>query len=180
MKRLLALLAMVILPAMAWPHGGEDHSHDAAPAAPADIAPRAVAQSEDFELTVLKTGGRILLYLDRYADNAPVTGAEVTLESGTYKAVAKETEPGLYTLPGDATGMAFSKPAKYPLTLSVQAGDTADLLAASLDLTEPEVTVEHVHSWDEWAVWGGAASVLLVAVGFVLARRRKAMKGVPQ
>ncbi|HNQ03820.1 MAG TPA: hypothetical protein PKH69_04345 [Thiobacillaceae bacterium] len=176
MKRLFALLAMVILPAMAWPHGGEDHSHDAAPAAPADIAPRAVAQSEDFELTVLKTGGRILLYLDRYADNAPVTGAVIELESGTYKAVAKETEPGLYALPGDA----FAKPAKYPLTLSVQAGDTADLLAASLDLTEPEVTVEHVHSWDEWAVWGGAASVLLVAVGFVLARRRKAMKGVPQ
>lgn len=180
MKRLIALFGLAVVPlafvpSAAWPHGGEDHGDAPASTAPADIAPRAVAQSEDFELTAVRTGGRLMVYLDRYADNAPVAGAVVEVESGAFKAVAKEAEPGLYAVPGDA----FAKPARYPLTISIQAGDTADLLAATLDLAEPAVAVEHVHSWDEWAVWGGAASVLFVAVGFVLVRRYKAktMKG---
>lgn len=178
MKRAKTLFLSLIIALPAWAGGDASDGHTHGPSEPVpvqDIAPRAVAQSEDFELTAVRAGNELKLYLDRYVDNAPVTGALVEVESGAFKAVAKEIEPGLYAVPGDA----FAKPARYPLTISIQAGDTADLLAATLDLSEPAATVAHVHSWDEWAVWGGAAVVLLAGAGMALIRRRKTqtMKG---
>ena len=169
MKRFLALMAWICAPLVAWAHGGEDHGGAPTTTAPGDIAPRASARTEDFELLAVLAGGKLTLYLDRNADNAPVAGAAIEVESGAFKAVAKEVAPAVYALPGDA----FAKPGKYPLTISIQAGETADLLNATLDLAAPEPAIEHVHSWDEWAVWGGAGVVLLAGVGLVLLRRRR-------
>lgn len=169
MNKLIALIAALLLPLAAWGHGGEDHGDGAAAVVPGDIAPRAAAQSEDFELTAILAAGRLTLYLDRYADNAPVAGAAIEVESGAFKAVAKEVEPGVYALPGQA----FAKPGKYPLTFTIQAGDTADLLTAALDLAPPQAGVEHVHTWGEWAVWGGAGVLLLAGIGLVALRRHR-------
>lgn len=165
---------MIVIPLAAWGHGGEDHGDKdhgdaAAVATPGDIAPRASAQTEDFELLAVLAGGKLTLYLDRYADNEPVAGAAIEVESGAYKAVAREVEPGVYAVPGNA----FAKPGKYPLTFSIQAGETADLLAATLDRSAPPVGVEHVHTWDEWAIWGGAGALLLAGVGLAAIRRRQ-------
>jgi LPXTG-motif cell wall-anchored protein len=172
LKRHFALLAMCCVPLAVWAHGGEDHGDAVAPPTPGDTAPRASARTEDFELLAVLAGGRLTLYLDRNADNAPVAGALLEVESGAFKAVAKEVAPAVYALPADA----FAKPGKYPLTISVQAGETADLLTATLDLAAPEPAVEHVHTRDEWAVWGGAGIVLLAGIGLVVLRRRR-MKG---
>lgn len=175
MKRLITLLALAmfsltLLPLPAWSHGGEDHGDAPASASPADIAPRAVAQSEDFELVTVAMGGKLTLYLDRQDSNAPVAGAAIEVESGAFKAVAKEVEPGVYTLPG----AAFAKPGKYPLTFSVQAGETADLLTATLDLAAPPPAgVEHVHTRGEWTVWGTAGVLSLIGVGLIVLRRRQ-------
>lgn len=169
MKRFLALLALIGIPLVVWAHGGEDHGGATAAKAPGDIAPRASARTEDFELLAVLAGGKLTVYLDRDSDNSPVAGANIEVESGAFKGVAKEVSPALYALPADA----FAKPDSYPLTISVQAGETADLLTATLDLTAPEPAVEHVHSWDEWAVWSGAGIVLLAGVGLVVLRRRR-------
>ena len=104
-----------------------------------DIAPRASAQTEEFELVAVLAEEKLMLYLDRYADNAPVADAEIEVESGTFKAVAAQIAPGVYSVPGQA----FAHPGKYPLTISVQAGEAADLLTATLDLAPPAVGVEH-------------------------------------
>ncbi|MCZ7653055.1 MAG: hypothetical protein M5R42_00300 [Rhodocyclaceae bacterium] len=72
--------------------------------------------------------------------------AEIEVESGAFR-LSRRSAPGIYALPGEA----FANPGKYPLAISVQAGDTADLLTATLDLAPPEVSVAHATGWDKWA-----------------------------
>lgn len=169
MKHLISFIAAAFLASAAAAHGGEDHGDGAAPAMAGDVAPRAAAQSEEFELVAVLADGKLTLYLDRYADNAPVPDAEVEVESGAFKAVAAQIAPGVYSVPGQV----FAQPGKHPLTISVQAGDAADLLTAALDLAPPAAGVEHAHGWGEWAIWGAAGSLLAVAGGLVVVRRRK-------
>lgn len=169
MKHFISFIATACLAAAAWAHGGEDHSHENAPAMAGDVAPRTSAQSGEFELVAVLAAGKLTLYLDRYADNAPVPDAEVEIESGTFKAVAAQIAPGVYAVPGQA----FAQPGKYPLTISVEAGEAVDLLTATLDLAAPAAGVEHVHSWQEWAMWGAAGALLAAGIGLVVVRRRK-------
>lgn len=168
MKTLISLLLLTFPAFSAWAHGGEDHGDGPAPAAVADVAPRAVAQSEDFELVAVLAQGKLTLYLDRYADNGPVADAEIEVESGAFKAVAKQVAPGVYAAPGEA----FVKAGKYPLTFSVQAGESADLLSATLAVDGAAAGVAHTHSRGEWAIWA-AGALLAAAAGMLILRRRK-------
>lgn len=172
MKHFITFIAAALFALTAWSHGGEDHSHDAAaPAMAKDIAPRATTQTEDFELVAVLADGKLMLFLDRFASNEPVADAEIEVESGTFKAVAAQLAPGIYALPGGA----FANPGKYPLSISVQAGDTADLLSATLDLAQPPAGVEHAAGWDKWATrvaWGASGVLLLAGAGLVAVRRR--------
>lgn len=172
MKRFISFAATLVFAFSAWAHGGEDHGDGAAPAMAADVAPRAVAQSEDFELVAVLAQGRLTLYLDRYADNAPVADAEIEVESGALKSVAAQIAPGVYALPGEA----FARAGKYPLTVSVQAGESADLLSATLEINGAAAGVEHAHSRSEWAIWAAAATLLLAGAALLVLRRRKHSK----
>lgn len=176
--RVIALIAVSLFPLAAWAHGGEDHGeqgHDSAGlAAVGDVAPRATAQSEDFELVAVASGGKLTLYLDRHADNAPVAGATIEVESGAFKGVAREVEPGMYVLPGDGFARHVAQAGKYPLTLTVQADETTDLLTAMLDLAAPPPAgVEPVHNRGEWVVWGVAGALSLAGLVLIFIRRRK-------
>ena len=91
----MSFIATAFLASAAAAHGGEDHGDGAAPAIAGDVAPRAAAQSAEFELVAVLTEGKLTLYLDRYADNAPVPDAEVEVESGSFKAVAAQVAPGV-------------------------------------------------------------------------------------
>jgi phosphate/sulfate permease len=168
-KHFIPFIAAAFLASAAWAHGGEDHGDAAAPVMAGDVAPRTSAQSDEFELVAVLAAGKLTLYLDRYADNAPVPDAEVEIESGAFKAVAAQIAPGVYSV----SGQAFAQPGRHPLTISVQAGESADLLTATLDIAASAAGVEHVHSWDEWALWGAAGSLLLAGAGLVAIRRRK-------
>ena len=108
-------------------------------------------------------------YLLAHGLGKPVADAEIEVESGAFKAVAAQLAPGIYALPGEA----FANPGKYPLSISVQAGDTADLLTATLDLAPPPAGVEHAAGWDKWAVWGASGALLLAGAGLVAVRRRE-------
>lgn len=173
MKPVVIIAVLFIsAPLTAFAHGGEDHGAPA-PSISSSAAPRAVASSDEFEAVAVLDGKKLVLYLDRFASNAPVVGAKVEIEGGGIKGAAAETSPGVYAM--DAASVA---PAKHPLTISIEAGDSADLLSATLDVAPPPTGVVHVHGWSEWLVWLSAGVLVLVGGALWAIRRRKQSKGV--
>ena len=126
-------LALVATPIAGFAHGDEDHGDTPAPLPTATSAPRAQAQTGDFELVIEQQGPSLLLFLDRFASNEPVTDAQVEVQSSDMQATATKVGPGTYRVAGDA----WTRPGTHALTISVQTTDTADLLSATLDIPAP-------------------------------------------
>lgn len=165
----VALLAAAILAAApAWAGEGHDHG-DAAPAAVGQALPRFSAVSETFELVGVLNGKQITLYLDRFADNSPVRGAQIELEIGgaKFKAEASKRQQG-----EDEYEVVLPEAPKegvLPVTATVTAGNEVDLLAGELDIhvEAPASEAAHTHSWTEYTGWvaGGLAALALLAWG---------------
>ena len=119
-------------------------------------------------------GKKLVVYLDRFASNDPVTKAVVEVEGGGLKGVAGEIAPGTYSL-DLATAMS---PGKHPLTIGIEAGDTTDLLTTTLDISPAAAGEEHVHGWSERIIWIVAGLLLLAAVALLAMRRRNKPKGI--
>ena len=151
-------------------HGDEDHG--AAPAAVAvGGAPRLVTHSDLFELVGIVENGAMTVYLDRYADNAPVTNAKIEVEAGSEKGFATANSNGTYRFPAKA----FAKPSEMPVTFTITAGNDTDLLASDLAVadepTEATVKTSSLFS-NKWLI-GGLIVVLLLIVVNVLIRKRR-------
>ena len=130
----------------------------------------ATAHTEDFELVAVLVGQTLTLTLDHFATNAPVLDAQIEVESGSaLKAVAQQVAPGVYAL----QSALFSVPGSYPLTFSVQAGDSADLLAATLNLPSSAPSALPASALSSWAVPGGAGALLLAGAVVVAVQQRK-------
>lgn len=160
----------------AW--ASEGHDHGAAPAAAGTALPRFVAVSETFELVGVLNGTQLTLYLDRFADNAPVKGATLELEIGGVKVAAQPRADGEFT----AVLAAVPKPGVLPVMATVVAGVETDLLAAELDLHEAPTAKAAVHrrGWQAWAGWtiGGLVTlIVLVWAGRMAMARRTASAG---
>lgn len=159
---LAALLLGATCPAIA----GEGHDHgDAAPAAAGTALPRFAAVSETFELVGVLDGKQVTLYLDRFADNAPVRGAKVELEIAGAKFSAQAHGDDAY----EVVLKEAPKPGVLPITATVTAGTEVDLLAGELDLHEAPHVEEavHEHSWREYVSWavGGLAALAVLVLG---------------
>lgn len=161
----------------AWAGGdsSDGHTHAApAPVVPAPMAtasPRLSTETDQFELVGVLEGKVLTLYLDQFGSNAPVPQAQIEVESGAWKAVATEVSPAVYAVPVER----LTQPGKHPLTITVQAGDSADLMNATLEVgpAGAGAGAQHTHFWGEWAVWWGAAALSLAAVALVAIRRRR-------
>lgn len=172
MKHFLAALltASVVLPAWAGGDSSDGHTHAAPePVLAVTTAPRATASSEELELVVALEDNKLVLYLDRFASNEPVTKAQIEVEGAGLKGLASEVAPGTYVIHG-ATPIPA---AKHALTISIDAGDSSDLLLATLDTSPAEAAPVHIHSWNEWAIWIVAAMLLLASIGLLLVRRTR-------
>ncbi len=132
-------LVLALLLAIAWPATAhEGHDHEAPPVAAA--LPRAEAHSEAFEIVaVLGPGGALTIWLDRWADNAPVDGA-VTLTLDGQEIAAERQGIGLFV----ARHPAIARPGPRDIVFAVSAGDELDLLTATLEVPEPEATAAAV------------------------------------
>lgn len=164
-----APLLVTVLPAQAQDDHGHDHGDEPATAS-GPALPRFAAVSESFELVGVLDGNRLMLYLDRFADNSPVPDAELELEIGDVKVPVQAHAEGEY----DAMLVSRPGPGVVPVLVSVQAGNESDLLAGELDL-HAEATVEadeHSHGWQEYATWAGAAAVALAVVGWMTRKIR--------
>lgn len=172
--RMFFLVTFIALPAWAGGDSSDGHTHAAPPVpamvAPAQATPRAVAATEDFEVVAVLEGKQLVVYVDRFASNEPVAKAKVEVEGAGLKGLAGEAAPGTYVM---AVAAAIA-PGKHPLTISIEAGDTADLLSATLDTSQPLVTDVAAHGWSQREVWSVAALLLLAAGALLVYRRRKA------
>lgn len=170
---MLGLAAVIVTTARAGGDSSDGHTHAAPEPVPIKAgAPRTAAVSEEFEAVVVLEGKQLLIYLDRFASNAPVAGARVEIEGGGLQGVAAEVAPGVY-----AVAAASLAPARHALTIAVEAADGADLLTATLELAAaPPAT--HARGWSERASWLGAGALVLAGALLIALRRRKQRKGV--
>ncbi len=127
----------------------EGHEHDAPVVAViSNLAPRAEAASELYELVAIARAGELVVYLDRFATNESVDGATIEVETpaGPETARAMANEP--YRLSAPWT----DKPGSYDLIFTVTRDGNADVLPVTLVIppgdpartaTGPSGTAEH-------------------------------------
>lgn len=164
------LLSTLYAPVLALAHGDEDHGDAAKPASVTNIAPRAEAQTELFELLATAGSGQLTIFIDRYASNEPVTGAKVEVESGDWKAVALAAGNGSYRV----SAPQFAKPGHYPLLFTVEAGADSDLVETTLVVAEaakPAAAARLPGAGSMWW-WVGGALAALAGISLLLKRRR--------
>jgi membrane fusion protein, heavy metal efflux system len=126
--RAIALLLFIgLVPAFA--HEGHDHS-DTAPAPVSNVAPRAEATSEAYELVAVARNGEITIYPDRFATNEPINGASIEVETPLGSKTATAQGDGTYNLEADW----ISKPGRYDLIFTVANDGMVDVLPLTLEI----------------------------------------------
>lgn len=121
---------LTLLAAPVAAHEGHDHGPPVAPPAATAPTPRASAESADFELVASLEDGRLVVYLDRFATNAPVEDAALEVETGAFSAAAVHRGEGVYELPAGPLAGA----GRHDLVFTVQTPTASDLLLASLEV----------------------------------------------
>lgn len=127
--------AIVLLMASFGAHAHEGHDHGAPPPpVSATIAPRFDASSDTFELVGVFRDGRLTVYLDRFLGNAPVTEAEIEIETPTGPQKARPIGSGSYQIDAPFA----TKPGRYDLIATVTAEGGIDMLTGSLVIPPDE------------------------------------------
>lgn len=171
---LIAVMSLYLFSVLAQAHGDEDHG-----AAPAVVAvggaPRIAVYSDLFELVGIVENGAMTLFLDRYADNAPVTDANIEVETGSEKLIASANPDGTYRV----VAKAFAKPTEIPVTFTITAGSDSDLLAG--DLVVADEHAEDAHNAvspfaNKWLIGGLTILAILVLIARFAIRQRRRQK----
>lgn len=159
--------AVIAFPAWAGGDSSDGHTHAAPePVLAVAAAPRAIATTEEFEIVAILQGKQLVIYIDRFASNEPIVNAKVEVEGVGMQSLASETADGTYVI----NVAAEIPPGKHPLTISIEAGDTADLLIATLDISPVTAGTEHAGGWRQQIIWI-VAGLLLAAGGWLAVRR---------
>lgn len=128
-------------------HEGHDHGDDDKKVEEVEVAdPRFAVETALFQLVGHAQGQKLTLYLDQFADNAPVETAVVDVTAGADNQIAEEVSPGTYELIGEWVGTSGT----HDLIVSVAAGTDADLILAQLIIPEPESEeISTISTWWE-------------------------------
>jgi RND family efflux transporter MFP subunit len=121
---LLATFLTLLVPALAH----EGHNHDEPVRTSTPVTPRGEASAGDFQLVAVLRGGEVVVYLDRFATNEPVTNAaiEALTPAGSVKAIANED--GTYRLPAKWVDGRDH----YDLIFTVTLGDASEVLPVTI------------------------------------------------
>lgn len=139
MNQLKCFLLCLVFPALAWAHGGEDHSHDEAAVAQTTVSGQARLETATdlFELVGQLNGDEFSILIDRYDSNEPVADATVEVEVNGVKAQATyHADHGDYAVDDAALLNELARPGRHALVFTVSAGDDADLLEGTLQVDE--------------------------------------------
>ncbi len=165
------VLAVTTLTGMA--SEGHDHGEAAATTA-APSTPRFSAHSDLFEMVGIVTRGQMVVYLDRYASNEPVTGARIDFEAGADKGTATPQPDGTYLIQLATLG----QPGNTAFSFTVTAGNDTDLLAGDLNISDGHAHADAGRPWLRWVAWlgFGLAVVVALAGAALLVRRQRARR----
>ena len=124
----VTVLYSALLLTSASAHDGHDHGAPT-PGLPLTLEPRATAVTDSYEVVGVLKGTELLIYVDHFADNTPVTKAAVTATIGAEQRRAVASADGTYRL----AAPEFAKPGKHELILAIAEGTLSDLVIATLD-----------------------------------------------
>lgn len=183
-RTLVLIIAAATVPTLASPgaHGldGEHLDGPANAAGGAAVVPKMEAKSEQFELVATLGGGELSILIDRFETNEPVLNAQVEVESGALKAIAKfHADHGDYAVDDAALLGALRKPGEHPVIVTLVAGQTSDLLEGTLRVRTPVADTGDGHSHGsgehgaagvghDHDVWRGPLLIAAAAVAFGL------------
>lgn len=175
-----AALALAGLPVLAGPgvHGpGGEHLDTPSTAAASGNTPRVEASSETFELVGQLYAEELSLLIDRFETNEPLLEAQVEVESGSLKAVAKfHADHGDYAVDDERLLALLRQPGAHALVFTIVKGQESDLLDATL-VTQGAAAAEQAGL--AWRPLLAAGGVLLLASGLLLFGRRRRAHSVP-
>jgi hypothetical protein len=179
-------LALACMLALVSPQAAAHDDGRAAPTTSAPASPRATAVSENYQFVGIVEGDELVIYLDRFADNQPVTTAKLEVTVDGTSAVAELRENGTYEI----ASPLLKTPGTHEVLISIADGDINDLLVSALTVPAPGV---HGHEFDHsiWthvaalghahgesgrnAAWIGGAGLGVIGLGLLLARRRRVL-----
>ena len=96
------------------------------------LPPRIVAQSSQFELVGVAHGKTLTIYLDRFIDNAPVTGAAVTIEAAGQSVAADARQNGIYKLNAEWVEQV----GRHAVAFTIASDQGNERLAGTLEVPE--------------------------------------------
>jgi membrane fusion protein, heavy metal efflux system len=162
----IAAIILVFVPHPAYAHGDDDHSSVENSSALNEAKPRIEARTGTLELVAAVDSGDMTIWIDRWADNVPITDADVNVTIDGRSQSAK-SGGGVYTISDAKLDIAGGHQLAFVIT---RAGDI-ESLSARIDLPKVQV-LEAGAGLNLWLVAAGIA--VLVILGFLLWRSRKA------
>jgi membrane fusion protein, heavy metal efflux system len=125
------VLALVACATTAGVRAHEGHDLEAV-AAPGGFRsqPRLAVGSETYELVAVLEGQRLIIYLDRFEDNSPVTDARITVSINDDTVPAEATAEGSYSV----ISKAFEHGGLFEFVFDIKAPEGDDLLIGKLSL----------------------------------------------
>lgn len=176
----LAALLCTALPAWAGPgaHGPGGEHLDGPAAAAGGSLPRVEASTDLFELVGLLYETELSLLIDRYESNEPLLEAQVEVESGGLKAVAKfHADHGDYAVDDERLLALLRQPGEHALVFTVVKGQESDLLDGTLVHAAGSAAGPDDHGTGVSPAWWGLALLLPagLAAGWWWRRRRAAL-----
>jgi hypothetical protein len=116
-------------------------------------------------------GNSLWIYVDHVATNLPVNDARVDVASGEWVKQAKAEGPGIFSVPADF----IHGPGRYPLTVSVQAAQVSDILAADLSLDD--TVFKERSRWIRHAAYAAGGVALLLGIAAPIRARWRGKGG---
>lgn len=136
------------------------------------ISPRAETRAGQIEVVTIFSHQIYAVFLSRYADGAPITGATVEASTDLQSAKLTETDPGIYS-----TKELLMSDGRNDVTVKFHTGNVS--ASSHIPLTMPAApsapaAPSPAFSLSRpWTIVGGVAvTYALVTVGFLFTRRR--------
>ena len=152
------LIGMLCMAGSAFAHEGQDHADQTKSVAQVGATPRLEATSGSFELVAVLQKGELVIYLDSFETNAPITAAEITVETpgGPVIAAAKAET---YRL-----AAPWAQAGSHALIFTVTADDQTEILSGTLRVAPGSPETGKSGGWGILSLAsGGTALVALIA-----------------